>query len=229
MKRLIIAAILALAGFSAAAQDNNQFVFELGDDFADIDTIPQAKKFKSLHMVGLKYSYDLCTVQATPDIGQGYISSFKNFYLTYTYYHDLWDYINIFGLQMGVKYGEQGYSSEYPDWGERNRIIEFPFLTQMHLDAGPMRFLIDLGPYYAYKLGTDRADGFDRYDIRHDYGIEGGAGIAFVFKPFEIQVEGIYKYSLCSMYHTNKYSDLYWVLAYPRNIMISAGLYFHLW
>ena len=54
-------------------------------------------------------------------------------------------------------------------------------------------------------------------------------GIALQMKAFELQIEGCYKYSLCGMYHTNKYSDLYWVLAYPRNIMISAGLFVHLW
>lgn len=229
MRRYFIVVLLAMLGVSAYAQDDTPFVFELGDDFENIDTLPQPKKFKSLHMFGVKYSYDLCTVQATPDIGQGYISSYKNVYLAYTYYHDLWDFLNIFGLQLGMKYGEQGYSSDLADWGERTKIIEFPFLTQLHLDAGPMRFLIDLGPYYSYKLSTDKPAGFDRYDIRHDYGIIGGGGIALQMKAFELQIEGCYKYSLCGMYHTNKYSDLYWVLAYPRNIMISAGLFVHLW
>ena len=228
MKRYLAAAFLILAALTARAQDKTPIVFDLPDAFVDIDTLPQQKKFKPMHMIGVKYSYDLCTVQATPDIGQGYIGSAKNFYVAYTYYHDLWDYLNIFGLQIGAKFGEQGYSSEYNDWGERTKYIEIPFLTQLHLDAGKMRFLIDLGPYYCYKLGTDKPDGFDRFDIRHDYGIIGGGGLALVFKPFEIQVEGQYKYSLCSMYHTNKYSDLYWVLAYPRNIMISAGIFFHL-
>ena len=93
-----------------------------------------------------------------------------------------------------------------------------------------MRFLIDLGPYYGYRLDTNREGGFDQYDIRHDYGIMGGAGIGFVFlKNIELHLEGRYKYSLCSMYHTNKFSDLYWMLAYPRNIIISAGVFYNLW
>ena len=41
-----------------------------------------------------------------------------------------------------------------------------------------------------------KESGWDRYDLRHDYGILAGAGLAVVFKPFEIQIEGNYKYSL---------------------------------
>ncbi len=224
--KIALAIILALASFQLRAQD---IVPDLQDDFSSIDTLPQAKRFKSRHMLGFKYSYDLCTVQANPNISQGYITSPVNFEVAYTYYSALWDYVNIFGLQVGARYAHQGYSSELNGWGEKNTIIEFPLLAQVHLDAGMLRFLIDLGPYYCYKLDTDREGGFDQYDIRHDYGIMGGGGVAFVFKNLELHLEGRYKYSLCSMYHTNKFSDLYWMLAYPRNIIISAGLFYNLW
>ena len=229
MKKIIIALLLAFILLPARAQDVT-IVPELQDDFSNIDTLPQPKKFKSRHMFGVKYSYDLCTVQANPNIGQSYITSPMNFEVAYTYYSALWDYVNIFGLQIGARYAKQGYASEYRGWGEKNTIIEFPFLAQVHIDGGPVRFLIDLGPYYGYKLDTDRETGFDQYDIRHDYGIMGGAGIGFVFlKNLELHLEGRYKYSLCSMYHTNKFSDLYWMLAYPRNIIISAGVFYNLW
>lgn len=228
MKKTILTLLLALILLPARAQEHT-IVADLQDDFITMDTISQAKRHKSRHMLGVKYSYDLCTVQANPNIGQGYISSPLNFEASYTYYSALWDYINIFGLQIGARYAKQGYDSEYRGWGEINTIVEFPFLAQVHLDAGPMRFLIDLGTYYGYKLDTDREGGFDQYDIRHDYGIMGGGGVAFVLGNFELHLEGRYKYSLCSMYHTNKFSDLYWMLAYPRNIILSAGLFWNIW
>jgi hypothetical protein len=31
------------------------------------------------------------------------------------------------------------------------------------------------------------------------------------------------------MYHTNKFSDIYWMYTYPQNIMLNASLHFHLW
>lgn len=199
------------------------------NDFADIDTIVRPKKYKSRHMLGFKYSYDICNVSANPDIGQKAFYSPLNFTLMYTYYHDLWDYLDIFGLQMGVKYGREGFDSEYMGWGETVEMLQFPFGTQVHINFWKMRMLINLGIYYGYKLSTDKAGGFDQNDIRHDYGAYGGAGVAFVFGNLELHLEGNYQFSLCSMYHTYKYSDLYWLTAYPRNLCISAGIFINLW
>ena len=60
-------------------------------------------------------------------------------------------------------------------------------------------------------------------------GVIGGLGLAVVFKPFELHIEGNYKHAFASMYHTNIYSDIYWMFTYPQNIMMSASLHFHLW
>ena len=152
-----------------------------------------------------------------------------NFSLLYTYYHALWDQLFNFGVQFGVKYGEEGYASKYEQWGERYKIVEVPLVSQFKIDFSRFRLLVNAGGYYGYRLSTERESGWDRYDLRHDYGILAGAGLAVVFKPFEIQIEGNYKYSLCSIYHTNKFSDEYWMLCYPRNIMLSVGLFVHLW
>lgn len=228
MKRVAFAILLLFAVTVARAQDN-QIVFELDDDFKNIDTLPQPAKYVSKHMIGFKYSYEMCTVNSTPNIGQEHIFSPLNFEVTYSYRNPLWDYVNIFGMQMGVKYGKQGYASPYDGWGEINTIVEGQFLAQVHLDAAAFRFLINIGPYYAYRLDTDKQYGFDEYDIRHDYGIFGGVGAGIALGRFEFQVEGGYKYSFCSMYHTYKYSDLYWILAYPQNISVSVGVHYNLW
>lgn len=201
----------------------------LNNDFDGIDTVPQPKKFKSRHMLGVKYSYDLCKVSATPTIGEKMYFSPVNISLLYTYYHDLWDYLDIFGLQFGVKYGREGYRSDYGGWGESVEMVQFPLGTQMHINFWKMRLLINLGTYYGYKLSTDKPEGFDECDIRHDYGAYGGAGIGFAFGAFELHLEANYQFSFCSMYHTYKYSDLYWLTAYPRNLCISAGIFINLW
>lgn len=230
MKRVcLIIFVLCISCIAASAQENNRIVFPMNDDFKDIDTLPQAKKFKSAHKIGFKYSYEICNISCTPNVGQEAVLSPVNVAFSYTYHSALWDYINIFGLQMNLKYGRQGYSSPYNGWGEMNDIAEGQLLSQLHLDAGMFSILVNIGPYYAYRLSTDKESGFDQYDIRHDYGVFGGGGIALKFNRFELQFEGGYKYSLCSMYHTNKYSDLYWVLAYPKNISISAGIHYTLW
>jgi len=199
------------------------------NDFAGIDTIPAPKKYKSRHMLGVKYSYDICNVSSNPSIGEKLYFSPVNVSLLYTYYHDLWDYLDIFGLQMGVKYGREGYNSEYGGWGESVQMLQFPLGTQLHINFWKMRLLINLGCYYGYKLSTSKPEGFDENDIRHDYGAYGGAGVGMVFGAFEFHLEANYQFSLCSMYHVNKYSELYWLTAYPRNLCISAGIFVNLW
>ena len=64
-------------------------------------------------------------------------------------------------------------------------------VSQFKIDFSRFRLLVNAGGYYGYRLSTERESGWDRYDLRHDYGILAGAGLAVVFKPFEIQIEAI--------------------------------------
>lgn len=227
MRRVVVIISAFLISFALYAQED--VISTLHNDFESLDTIPQTQKYKSVHMLGVKYGYNISGVSATPDIGQSRIQAPLNISLLYTYYHALWDYMPNFGIQVGVKYGEEGYASKYEGYGERYKIVEAPLLSQFRIDVSKLRFIVNLGGYYGYRLSTDKEGGFDKYDIRHDYGIIGGAGLGIIFKPFEVQFEGNYKYSFCSVYHTNKYSDVYWLFAYPRNIMLSVSLFVHLW
>lgn len=230
IKRYILLLLLLCSGFSMRAQDPDFAVIgELTDDFASLDTVPAPQRFKSLHMVGFSYSYDLCNISSVPTVGEYILSCPLNFGLWFTYYHPLWDQMNIFGLRFGVRYGSMGYNSDYADWGERVTCIQIPFGSQLKFDFSRFRVLVNVGTYYAYKLSTDKPGGFDEYDIRHDYGVYAGGGFAIVLGRFDLQFEANYTFSFCSMYHPNKYSDLYWITAYPRNLSISAGLHFHLW
>lgn len=230
MKKLLLFILFAVAGIRAmSAQNDIPLIIDLEDDFANLDTVARGPKYKSIHMLGVKYSYDLCYVNSSPSIGAGYYHSPLNYSLLYTYYHPLWDQLFVFGIQTGVKYGKQGYTSEYEGFGQVNKYVEVPLISQFKIDFSIFRLLVDLGPYYSYRLDTDKPDGFDEFDIRNDYGIIGGAGFALVLGPVELQIEGQYKYSLCSMYHTYKLSDQYWLFTYPRNVVLSASLFVHLW
>lgn len=229
MKQTIFA-LLAFVLFSTTSSYAQEDVIgNLNDDFAALDTIPTVQKYKSVHMLGLKYGYSICGVSSSPNIKQSRIYTPINLSLLYTYYHALWDYMPNFGVQTGIKYGEEGYASDLDGYGQKCKMVELPLISQFRIDTGRLRFIVNLGGYYGYRLSTDKPEGWDKYDIRHDYGLIGGAGIGLIFEPFEVQVEGNYKYSFCSMYHTNKYSDIYWIFTYPRNIMLSVSLFVHLW
>ena len=228
MKRIALALVSIFIFLGAFAQDYS-FMTELPDDFSFLDTVPQKQKFFNEHLLGVQYSVDICNVRSSPSVKQSSILTYKNLSVLYTFYHVLWDKMANFGLQTGVKYGSEGYASEYyPTYGEICTYAEIPLVSQFHLNFSRFRFLINVGGYWGYRLTTDKEGGFDQYDQRYKYGILAGGGFAMVFYPIEIHLEGNYKFSLASMYHTNKYSDLYWMYTYPSNIMISAGVFFHL-
>ncbi|MBQ0024317.1 MAG: hypothetical protein KBT00_01150 [Bacteroidales bacterium] len=228
MKRLTL--LFALLAFSATAMAQDvDFITELPDNFSELDTLPRPRQYKSIHMVGVQYSYNISGVRTNPEFETGYLFTAKNVAVLYTYYHALWDEMFNFGIQAGAKLGEEGYTASKPGYGERCRIVEVPLISQFKIDFSSFRILANLGPYAGYRLSTDKQGGFDRFDQRFDYGAIGGVGLGIVFKPFELHIEGNYKFSLSSMYHTYKNSDLYWQFVYPSNIMISAGLFVHLW
>lgn len=230
MRRILILALsLAALALPAKAQDFD-LISDLPDDFASIDTLPKPEVRNSVHMLGVRYGVNLGTVNSNPPIGESYKLTLNNVSVLYTYYHTLWGYMSNFGLQTGIKMGYEGYNSEYaPQYGEVCKMVEIPLISQFHIDFSRFRLIANLGTYGGYRLSTDKEGGFTQYDQRYDYGIIGGGGLAVVFKPFELQIEGNYKYSFASMYHTNRNSDLYWILTYPRVIMISASLFVHLW
>ena len=228
MKRVILFLLAMFFVLSAYGQNEN-FIFDMPDDFAELDTTAHVGRFKSIHMIGVSYGVNWSGVNSSPKIGSEKVLTYNNIGVQYTYYHALWDQLFNFGLQIGAWHGYEGYTSRTDGYGETCEIVEVPLVSQFKIDFSIFRLLINLGTYGGYRLSTDKEGGFDKYDQRVDYGILGGLGLAVVFKPFELHIEGNYMYSFASMYHTNKFSDIYWMYTYPQNIMLSASLHFHLW
>lgn len=227
MKRILTIVATLLFSLGLHAQDYS-FITDLPDDFSFLDTVPQKQRFFNEHLLGVQYSLNLAGVSSSPNIGQARALTYKNIGVYYTFYHVLWDKLANFGLQVGAKLGYEGYNSELEGYGEICRLLEFPLISQFHLDFSAFRVLINAGTYYGYRLSTDKIEGFDQYDQRHDYGLLAGGGLAVVFKPMEFHIEANYKFGLASMYQTNKFSDLYWMFTYPRTLSINAGIFIHL-
>lgn len=226
-KRFLLLIVALTAALTVSAQDN--FIFEMPDDFADLDTLQHPARFKSIHMIGVSYGVNYSGVTSSPKIGHEKIWTYNSIGVYYTYYHALWDQLFNFGIQFGVKHGYEGYTSSWGTLGETCEVIEVPLISQFKIDFSIFRLLVNLGTYGGYRLSTDKEGGFDKFDQRYDYGVIGGGGVAIVFKPFELHLEANYKYAFASMYHTNKLSDIYWLYTYPQNVMLSASLHFHLW
>ena len=227
MKKILFVFLALSIALGAAAQDN--FIFDMPDDFAQLDTVAHPAKFKSIHMIGVSYGVNWSGVTSSPGLGQEKKLTYNNIGVYFTYYHALWDQLFNFGLKFGVMHGYEGYLTPKNNYGETCEVLEVPLISQFKLDFSRFRVLLNLGTYGGYRLSTDKEGGFDQYDQRMDCGVIGGGGFAVVFNPLEFHIEANYKYALASMYHTNKISDIYWIYTYPQNVMISASLFVHLW
>lgn len=183
------------------------------------------------HLLGVKYAFNLSGVMFDPPtMGGKFKPAPLNVSLLYTYYSSMWGRMPYFGLQTGLKYGQEAVQLTLGETEkvENYNIIELPLISQFRYTLGKIRFLFNIGGYGAYRLAIDREGGFDEYDIRYDYGLTGGGGVGFIFRPFELQVECNYKYGFGDLYKNNKYGDERWIYSNTQHIMISVGLFVHL-
>ncbi|HHV04496.1 MAG: outer membrane beta-barrel protein [Bacteroidales bacterium] len=187
------------------------------------------------HMVGIRGGYAFNGVAFNPDRKQKMVASYRNASVLYTYYHDLWGNMPYFGLQTGFTYTQQGYDT--PDVKRIYEVVRIPLTSQFHIDFGKMRLLINLGCFGSYRMSAvdftaDDPGGkqvvFDCNHIYADYGIQGGAGLALVLKPFEFHIEANYLYSLSMIENPALYSNEYYTYGYPNQLLFTVGIFIHL-
>ena len=104
MRRRLILLLLLLCSALALHAQNPEFavISELPDEFADLDTVPAPQRYHSLHMVGFRYSYDVCNIASMPTVGEHILLCPVNFSVLFTYYHPLWDQLNVFECPSGT-------------------------------------------------------------------------------------------------------------------------------
>ena len=185
---------------------------------------------KPEHLIGVRYDYSFTGVSMTPEMGTKSINSPVNIAVLYTYYHPLWSVIDIFGIQTGLRYTRYGFvNSEYnfERFQQTVSVIELPLISAFHVDIGEhFRILLSLGPFIGYRFATTKENGFDCFDNRVDYGVQGGAGLAYIIgKRFELHLEGTFHYSLSMLYHPEKMSSVSWLYSYPWQASISLGFH----
>lgn len=229
LKRNILILILFIFPTLVFAQNNTEEI-ELNNDWIRSEELKKEIKIKDpmmpKGMIGIKYGYGISNVSLSQDIETHSKTIPLNVSLTYSTYTDLWDLMPYFGLQIEARYSQEGFSSKYLG-DELFTVVDLSMVSQFHIDfANRFRILANIGPYAGYRISVNRD--WNKHDNRFDYGLYGGAGFAIVFKPFEIHLEGNYKFSLSSYYHPNILSDDIWLFARPNNIIISAGIFFHL-
>lgn len=224
--RFIFAFITLLAAFSVKgiSQDDVRFI-------ADTTVITKKIQIRPKeHLVGIRYSYAMTGVQFTPDLKEKGVNTPLNFALLYTYFHPLWDVWSYFGLQTGVKYGQQGFTTEYnlDNMDQNISTIEVPLVTVFKIDIKNfMRVMLNVGAFGGYRLTTTKPGGFDCFDNRIDYGVLGGGGIAIRLHPIEFHIEATYQYSLSWLYYPEKFSSSWWIYSYPHQLCFSFGIHYN--
>ncbi len=230
------------------------FIYEqedtLTDEFLDTLTVRKALVVNDYSLIGVQYGAGLSQVMWNPRQEQSMLFVPVNFGVTYTKYGQMFA-MPFFAFKAGLFYAKEGYQFEYNEdynWTYQIEgaekavleVVEVPLLFQFHYDTWNFKILAELGCYGGYRLGITRYPGktgnvspelehsFTDTDIRVDYGLKGGAGIALVFDPLEFHITASYKHSFSSLYEPDHSSQYYYRFAYPSNIVISAGIHFQL-
>ena len=252
MKRIIIISILLGFCTIASAQKHEIKITDtLTNEFLDTVTVKKKLRLNDYSMIGVQYGVALSQVMWNPSQTQKMLFMPMNIGVTYTIYGKMFGYMPYFGLQAGLFYGKEGYEFEYNEEKDFTykiegaekavfEIIEVPVLSHLHIDFWHMKIIAQLGCYAGYRLGIERFSGhtgnvapelqksFLPSDNRFDYGLKGGLGFGLVFDTIELHFQAMYKHSFSSLYEPDYYSEYYYRYAYPTNIIISAGIHFHL-
>ena len=245
---ILVSMLLAAQCLPAAAQSKKNAkdtVITMAQDSATISgTVgkngKKILKYPPYHMIGVQYSYDISGISFSPDITPKSTMQPINLAVLYTCYMSLWDMMPYFGIQTGVRYTSEGFTSGWNNCNGTYKVLEAPLISQFNYRIGPIRILLDGGCYWGYRLSVSRiltddytgetttSTSFDSNDIREDYGFIFGGGFGVILGPVELHIEANYKRSMCSVYQTTKISDEYWLFGYGHQIRFSAGINIHI-
>ncbi|MBQ1883024.1 MAG: outer membrane beta-barrel protein [Bacteroidales bacterium] len=237
---LFLICILPFRGFSQIV-DTVDIMKEFDEfSFRDAKVTGEVKDSTRIreHFIGVKWGMSVNNISFSIDYDKKPAMSPKNFGIYYTYYHSLWNAISLFGIETGVQFNEEGYKTQIMD--ENDKLLEegtesfqnitFPFVSQFHFDFWNMRIIANLGCYFGYRTSASFSgllpETVSSTWKKYSYGIIGGGGLAYVFRPFELRVEANYKHNLSNLYDkASFYNDEYWVSTHTSQIIISVGLH----
>ncbi len=193
------------------------------------------------HLLGVKWGMSVNNVYFSIDYDKKSAMSPQNFGVYYTYYHSLWNSISLFGVETGVQFNQEGYKTQILDeegnilneGTESFKNITVPLVSQFRIDFWRMRLLANLGCFVSYRTGASfsglLSETVSSTWKKKGYGIIGGGGLAYIFRPFELHVEANYKYNLADLYDKSSfYADQYWVSTHTNQLIISVGLHYRI-
>jgi len=245
-----IAIILAFMAFLCSgnlhAQSRDEVTYS--DTYLDTVTLKKVFFLNDYSMIGVEYGASGHLTMFNPTRKTEPFYKQGTFGVYYTKYSKLFGYMPYFGLKVGLRHGYEGYKFKADKEtgaistieGATQAIMEFvdlPMTALMHFDSQHFTTQVEVGIYGGYRMNIERIgdnvsdelrNSFKDTDNRFDYGLTGGLGFGLVYDPFEFQVHANVRYSWGSLYAPDYYSQYYYRFAYPLDVMVTAGLYFHI-
>lgn len=189
------------------------------------------------HYVGVKDAYGIMGLSSTPSLRSKSINTTLNPGLVYRYEHK-----KNFAIQTELNLINKGYkfvdtatiTTPRPDSTIHISSFEIPLLAQVFVRWGWFRPYITGGAFAGFitkrqkQIGDGSKKDFDKngYERTFEYGIIGGAGMAFTVSRFELQAEWRYQYAFSFLQdpHINGQS----LYMNPTQMMISLTLFYRL-
>lgn len=251
---ILLAFLLLCTGLSSPAANDRKPKRDAGRDtlYTDIylDTVNISKVSlpNDYMMIGFEAGAGYNRMQFNPPYSQSWRFSPEYYELTFTRYSKMFGYMPYFGFQLGLAYGHEGYKMEMnEETGYISTIsgatecvydiAEIHTLAHFHYDIGHVKVMLNIGPYAGKRLRIERIGGFVDDEIVHDFldtdrrfdfGAKAGAGLALAFDPVEFHINAKVRYSWSNLYNPDYLSPYYYSFAYPLDVMVTAGLHFHI-
>lgn len=255
VKRYILLALLLLCtGLSSSAANDRKPKREAGRDtlytdiYLDTVNISKVSMPNDYMMIGFEAGAGYNRMQFNPPYSQSWRFSPEYYELTFTRYCKMFGYMPYFGFQIGLAYGHEGFKMEMnEETGYISTIngateciydvAEVQTFAHFHYDIGHVKLLLNIGPYAGKRLRIERIGEYVSDDLRHsfldtdrrfEFGAKAGAGIALAFDPVEFHINAKVRYSWANLTDPDYVSPYYYSFAYPLDVMVTAGLHFHI-
>ena len=254
MRKLFLILLALLPCLLVRAQEDS-LVYTA--EYLDTVNLRRSTTINDYSLIGANYGVTFSNVYFNP-AKMGTAMRFQPTYFSvmYTHYEKMFNYLPYFGLQVGFSYSHEGVRfNDNPETGFplgyidgatdiTMETVELPAMMQIHIDSAPFKVMANLGGFVGYRLSVERSgvwldeeytNKFRDYEYRFDYGLIGGAGIAFMIDPIELHFNVVARWSLQNLYEPDYYNETfhpyntyYYRYANPIDIAVTAGVHFQL-
>lgn len=262
MKRFVLPAILLLLPLLLSGRERQKDTVFYSAEYLDTVQVRKGTLINDYTTLGVNAGVTFSTMLFNPSKPTSFLFSPEYLSVYYTRHCKMFGYLPYFALKIGAEYSHSGFEFKtdpttgrtYHDNGITKcdmRVVTIPAMAEIHVDVDPIKIFADVGAYGGYRVSINREwpssqdpyidakyhTAFKDYEIRWEYGLHGGAGIALMFDPVEIHLGAMVRWSwsdiyvpdyLDEQYHPYPRNTYYYRFAAPLDIMVYAGVHFQL-